>query len=56
MEAEVEFSVLIPLLTLIQRGKYDYILNKRKGKGNSVLIPFSQYTYISNNSTYITRD
>lgn len=67
-EEEIKFSVLVVLLTLIQRVKYDYVkfysllhqggplfcVHKvKKGKGNIVLIPLSQHMYISNNSTFV---
>ena len=56
-EEEIQFSVLIVLLTLIQGVKYDYILHKGKERQRkSSTNPLSQYTHISDNYTYITRD
>lgn len=56
-EEEIQFSVLIVLLTLIESVKYDYTLHKGKRKTRkSSTNPLSQYTYISDNYTYITRD
>lgn len=56
-EEEIQFSVLIVLLALVESVKYDFTLHKgterqRKSSTN----PLSQYTYISDNYTYITRD
>ena len=56
-EEEIQFSVLIVLLTLIESVKYDFTLHKgterqRKSSTN----PLSQYTYISDYYTCIPRD
>lgn len=56
-EEEIQFSVLIVLLTLIDGVKYDHTLHKGKERQRkSSTNPLSQNTYISDNYTYITRE